>query len=620
MMHGGWNRGSHAMYGRSGSFDDDESGQFYDHQVVSRLLTYVKPFKWRLVLTLGAMLLYTGGVVLSPWIVRIAIDDYIGVGNMSGLNIIVPIFLAAALLQFVTQYVQLRLMAFVGQRVLYKLRMDMFAHLQRLSMSFYDRNEVGRVMSRVQNDVQQLQEFLSIVLITLGDLLSIFGIVVAMVLMDFNLALITLSVIPLLVVMLAFWQGYARRSFMQVRKTIAVVNSNLQENISGVRVVQSLNREQANIRSFNRANSEHLGANLQASRFNAALFPGVELMSALAIALVVLFGGTMVMDGRFEIGILVAFVMYILRFFEPVLNLTMQYGSFQRAMVSGSRIFEIMDVEPEIVDSTHPIHLDRINGEVSFEEVGFYYKKDEQILDDINLQISSGEMVALVGPTGAGKTTIISLLMRLYDVTEGRIVIGGHDIRDVSLSSLSRQMSIVPQEPYLFSGSIKENIQFNRSRVDIEEIVESAKLVGAHKFISKFKDGYDTVLQERGANLSVGQRQLLSFARALVADPRILLLDEATANIDTHTEILIQEALSEVLKDRTSIVIAHRLSTIRNADRIVVVNGGRIVEEGDHDHLIGSGGLYHDLYSHSAKENPDGNGTKDRSSGISKTP
>ena len=607
-MRGGWGRG---MAGHAGLDDeDDQRGQLYDHQVIIRLLAYLRPHGWRLLLSLGAMLIYTATVVALPWLVMVTIDDYIGVGDLSGLNIIVPVFVAIALIQFGSQYVQLRAMAFVGQRVLYRLRMDMFTHLQRLSMSFYDRNEVGRVMSRVQNDVQQLQEFLSIVLITLGDVLSIGGIFVAMGLMSLKLALITLSVIPLLFLMLIVWQGYARRSFIRVRKAIAVVNSGLQENISGVRVVQSLNREKANIRSFDRANAEHLGANLQASRFTAALFPGVEVLSALGMALVIFFGGTMVLEGQLEVGVLVAFAMYILRFFEPVLNLTMQYGSLQRAMTSGARIFEIMDVEPDIVDRPEAVSLAKAGGDVRFEGVGFHYKEDEPVLQDVDLHIPAGEMVALVGPTGAGKTTLVSLLLRLYDVNEGRITLDGHDIRDLSLESLSRQMSIVPQEPYLFSGTVKENIRFNRTDATDDEVEQAARAVGAHDFISRLESGYDSTLQERGGNLSVGQRQLISFARALVADPRILLLDEATANIDTYTEMLIQKALAELLKDRTAVVIAHRLSTIRDADRIVVVDEGRIVEEGDHARLMALDGLYSRLHSFTTDGAPaeDGDG------------
>ncbi len=607
MMHGGfgggggWIRGGggRGIGGRTGlDQEQEERGQLYDHQVVARLMAYMRPHWQRLLITIAAMFVCTGTIVAMPYMVKLIIDDFIRGGNLAGLNWIVPIFIAVALVQYGSQYVNQRTMAFVGQRVLYKLRMDMFTHLQRLSMSFYDRNEVGRVMSRVQNDVQQLQEFLSVVLVTLGDVLSISGIVVAMLLMNLKLGLITLSVIPLLFLMLMMWQVYARRSFMRVRKAIAVVNSGLQENISGVRVVQSLNREEANVKSFGRANAEHLGANLEATKFTAALFPAVEVLSALGLAMVIFFGGSMALEGTIEVGLLVAFALYIQRFFEPVMNLTMQFESLQRAMASGARIFEILDVEPDVVEMKGSTPLHEVKGEIWFEGVGFHYKPGEPVLRDVNIHVEAGTTVALVGPTGAGKTTIVSLIMRLYDVTSGRITVDGHDIRDVDLDSLARQISVVPQEPYLFSGTISEYIRYNHTEVTYEEVESAAHAVGAHDFISGLSKGYDSPLQERGSNLSVGQRQLISFARALVANPRILLLDEATANIDTYTEILIQRALGELLSDRTAVVIAHRLSTIRNADMIMVVDDGQIAERGSHDELMGLDGLYARLYSY----------------------
>ena len=601
---GGWMRGGGSFRrgpgGRLGMDREEyEDGRIYNHRVVTRLFGYVLPHRARLLLTLAAVMVYTATVVALPWMVATIIDDYVRTGDLPGLNVVVPIFVGLALLQYGSQYVQLRTMAFVGQKVLYALRVGLFRHLQKLSMKFYNRNEVGRVMSRVQNDVGQLQEFLSIVVITIADVLSLGGIITAMALMNARLAAITLSIIPVLVVMMVVWQRYARRAFMRARQAISAVNASLQENISGVRVVQSMNRENANIRSFGSANSENLGANLEAVRMQAVLFPSVEFLSAFGLALVIVFGGSLVLEDAIEVGVLVAFALYIQRFFEPVLNLTMQYGSLQRAMASGARILELMDVEPELVDRPDSLSVETVNGDVKFQDVSFQYIEEEPILRNVDIHVPAGHTVALVGPTGGGKTTIVSLLMRFYDVSEGRVLLDDTDIRDITIESLTKQIAVVPQEPYLFSGTIRENIRYNRTRASDEDVVGAAKAVGAHDFIVKMEKGYDTPLQERGGNLSIGQRQLISFARALVADPRVLLLDEATANIDTYTETLIQRVLDELLRKRTAIVIAHRLSTIRNADRIVVLDQGRIVEEGRHDELVAGGGLYSRLYSYS---------------------
>ena len=439
---------------------------------------------------------------------------------------------------------------------------------------------------------------------SLGDIVSLVGIVILMLVVlpvlgmsDWRLALMCLSVIPLLFFILGFWQRYARRCFMRIRRAIAMVNGEYNENITGVRVVESLNRQKDNLKHFDELNYEHLDANVQASRFSGGLNPVVETLIGFAFGVVVVMGGSMVLDSNLEWGVLVGSIMWIQRFFEPVRLLTMQYSQLQRGMASGVRIFEILDLKAEVEDRPGAVELTSIRGEVRYEGVGFHYVPGTDVLKDVDLHISPGETVALVGATGAGKTTMVTLLARFADVTEGRITVDGYDVRDVTRKSLVNQMSMVLQEPYLFSGTVKENIRYSHADVSDDAIVAAAKAVGAHDFIMALEKGYEAQLAERGTNLSMGQRQLVSFARAIAGNPRIFILDEATANIDTHTEILIQNALKGVLKGRASIVIAHRLSTIRNADKIVVLDGGRVVEVGSHQELLGRNGTYARLYA-----------------------
>ena len=581
-----------------GQPDEEAFGKVYDQRVVRRMIPLILPYKGLAAVAVLSMLVYTGSQVAVPWLIKLGVDGYIAEGDFGGLTWLFGFFIANAFVNWVSNFAQQLSMEKVGQGVLYGLRRQMFAHLQKLSLRFYDKTEVGRIMSRVQGDVSQLQEFMSLVVMTLGDLLSLVGIVVAMMIMNLKLGLICLSVVPVLIAIMALWQPHARRAFMRVRRAISIVNGALNENITGVRVVQSMNRQDRNLEIFDGKNPEHPNANLVASRLSSALLPPVDILTAAGMGLAIFFGARMIVGGGLEVGVLMAFVMYILRFFDPIRNLTMMYTQLQRSMASGVRIFDLLDAEPDLVDAPDAQPLPRLRGEVRFTDVTYSYVPGEDVLKKVNLHVNPGETVAIVGPTGAGKTTLVSLMSRFYDVPRGQgaIEVDGYDIRDVTRGSLVGQMSMVLQEPFLFSGSVRENIKYNHKQVTDEQMIEAAIAVGAHDFVMRLQDGYDTYLQERGINISVGQRQLLSFARAIVADPRILILDEATANIDSHPEFLIQKALQSLLKGRTAIVIAHRLSTIRGADKIVVLHLGEIVEVGTHEQLLENDDLYAQLY------------------------
>ncbi|TAK35334.1 MAG: ABC transporter ATP-binding protein [Chloroflexota bacterium] len=584
------------------SLDDEYQGKAFDGRTVGRLVKYMAPYKVKAVGAIVAMLVVSLTNLAGPYLVKVAIDGYISRSDLGGLNLLAALFILNSIAQWLAQYYEVWTMSYVGQTVLHVIRAQMLDRLQTLSISFFDRNEMGRVMSRVQNDVFVLQDLVTTGTLNLvSDAITLVGICVVLLSMNVRLALATLVVIPIMTVIMARWQQLSRDSFRKVRSAISVVNASIHENVSGVRVTQSLSREHFNLRKFGDINEAHLDANLEAGKISAVVLPVVEIVSAVGTALVIIYGGFMVLNGELALGSLVAFTLYISRFFEPIRDLSVRYTQLQRAMAGGERVFEVLDTEPAIKDADDAVELGIVRGEVEFDHVDFSYVEGAKVLDDVCIRVRPGETVAIVGPTGAGKSTIISLINRFYDVSNGAVKLDGIDLRQTKQASLHKQIGIVLQDPFLFSGTIKENIRCGRLDATDEEIAEVANALGLHDFVIQLEKGYDTRIHERGINLSVGQRQLISFARALIADPRILILDEATASIDTQTEQVVQAALRRLLKGRTSFIIAHRLATIKNADRIVVLERGRIVEEGSHEELLAKRGVYYVLYSAAGK-------------------
>lgn len=579
------------------SADENEGGKF-DWQLIKRFVPYLARYKTWTFSSILLMLLYTALNLANPFLIGVAIDDYISHNDLKGLAILGIILIIVNVLMWQAQYWQVWTMSWAGQQILYNLSSEMFAHLQELSLRFYDRTQIGRVMSRLQSDIDVLESMLSSGLLSmLGSLVSLIGIIIAMLIMSASLALLSFTVLPVMIVIAAYWQRFAQRSFRRTRAAISVVNATLQENISGMRVIQSLAREKRNNSEFDELNAYNRDTNQEASRIAALILPLVEVVAAIAIAITVLYGGVLVSQGNLQVGVLVAFTLYINRFFDPIRDISQQYSQLQRAGVAAERIFQILDMPVDIVDHPEAATLAPIRGDVEFRGVTFGYSPEQPVLHDLNLHISAGQTIAIVGPTGAGKSSIAGLLTRFYDVQQGAVFIDGQDVREVTQNSLRSQIGVVLQEPFLFTGTIRDNIRYGRLEATDAEIEEAAQAVGAHELIDQLPEGYDTPIRERGRNLSVGQRQLISFARALLADPRILILDEATANIDTFTELLVQQGLKRLLHGRTAVVIAHRLSTIKGADCIIVLQAGRIIEQGTHDELLLKKGSYASLYA-----------------------
>ncbi len=571
----------------------------YDPQVTRRLLVIARPYLGQIILAIILMLASALAAVSGPYLVKIALDSGLQAGSLVVLRQTVLLYLLVSVFQWVMNYLRINLMAQVGQSIIFDLRASMFDHLQRLSLSFFSHYSVGRIITRVINDVEVLREFITwAVLATARDIITLVGIIIGMLLMNARLTMLVCIVIPIMLIFTSRFQKRARENYRAVRTAISWVNSVLAENINGVRVVQAFSRQENNFTHFKTVvNHNHLETNLRAASVASAYPAIVELLSSLATALVIWVGGSAVLGESITPGILVAFILYIDRFFDPIRDLSRRFDTFQSTMAGGERIFAFLDARIDVIDAPDAIQLPTIQGEVRFENVSFHYNDDPGIVvENINLHILPGQTVALVGETGAGKSTLVKLLARFHDPIDGRILIDGYDLRSITQSSLRSQMGMVLQDPFLFDGTVRENIRFGRPEATDAEIEAAAAAIGAHDFIQHLRLGYDTPVEEGGALLSVGQRQLISFARALLAKPRILILDEATSSIDTQTERLIQSALARLLHGRTSLIIAHRLSTLVNADQIVVIQDGVIVEQGTHAELLATQGVYYNLY------------------------
>lgn len=579
--------------------EDAALGKAYDSRLIKRLFGYMRPYKPQMITAIVLMTITALLSVSWPWLIGLAIDEGIRTGSLANLRLWTIVFIIIALVEWLANRTRIAIMAYVGTKVVADLRSYLFRHLHRLSLNFYNNYSVGRLMSRLIGDVGVLQDFVtwSITGLARSGFILV-GIIVAMLALNWQLALVSFAIVPLVVLLTNYWRVRVRFAYRATRQRLSLINGYLNESISGIRVTKSFTREEANFGHFDDLNRSYFDANVEATRLAAIFFPGVDFLGSLATALVVGVGGWLVLQESLTPGALVAFVLYVDRFFEPIRELAQRYNTFQATMAASERLFGLLDNQPDLVDDPQAKTLPPLKQtQVEFDHVHFSYKEGEPVLRDIHLRAESGQRIALVGETGSGKSTMIRLLSRFFDVTGGAIRINGYDIREVSQASLRSQLGIVLQDTFLFAGTIADNIRYGRLDATDDEIMAAARLIGADEFISKLPDGYQTLVEENGANFSVGQRQLISFARAVLADPRLLILDEATSSVDTTTEKQIQQALDRLMEGRTSFVIAHRLSTITNADKIVVLDRGRIVETGTHEELLNRQGRYYQLYT-----------------------
>lgn len=583
--------------------EEEALGKAYDARLMRRLLRYLKPYKWHVAGALLVLLLGSGIAIVGPWITQLVIDEAIPGNDRDFLTLLVGAYVASIVLGFVLEYVQALITTWLGQSVMYDLRKEIFEKLQRLDLRFYDKNPIGRLMTRITNDVETLNTlFSSGVVSVFGDVFTLVFIVGAMLSMNWQLALVSFAVLPLVFLTAFIFRAKVREAYRDIRVRIARVNAFLHEHITGVRVVQLFNREDADAKRLAELNEDHLQAHLRSITYYALFFPVIQFFTALALALILWYGGLRMLDDAMTVGVIAAFLQYARRFFRPIQDLSEKYNLLQAAMASSERVFKLIDEEIEIRDPDEPLALpEEGRGEIVFENVWFAYGDDEDcepdwVLEDVSFTVAPGEKVAIVGHTGAGKTTLINVLMRFYDVQRGRVLLDGVPIDRVRLDDLRSRIGLVLQDVFLFSEDVAYNVRLGSPEIDDESIAEAAERVGAADFVDRLEEGYKQPLGERGATLSVGQRQLVSFARALAFDPQILVLDEATSSVDSEIEAKIEEATDELLQGRTSLVIAHRLSTVQNADRILVMHHARLHEEGTHEELLEAGGLYARLH------------------------